>query len=49
MLEIKAFIKLLDILKKHDDGQYLAKSKKDVDPSYLHNNNCLMYECYNLH
>ncbi|AZS49450.1 hypothetical protein DM558_01050 [Entomomonas moraniae] len=42
MLEIKAFVKLLDILKKHDDGQYLAKSKKDVDPSYLHNNNCLM-------
>lgn len=42
MLEINAFERLLDILKKHDDGQYLAKSPKEVDSSYLHNNQCLI-------
>ena len=42
MLEINAFERLLDILKKHDDGQYLAKSPKEVDSSYLHNNHCLI-------
>ncbi|WP_370470334.1 SMI1/KNR4 family protein [Snodgrassella alvi] len=42
MLEINAFEILLEILKKYDNGQYLAKSKKKVDSSYLHNNHCLI-------
>lgn len=42
MLEIKAVVKLLDILKNTMMACTWQKENKDLDPSYLHNNNRLM-------
>lgn len=42
MSVIKAFMKLSDVLKKHDNGRYIAATIKNIDPAVLHNNVCLM-------
>ncbi|WP_271827888.1 hypothetical protein [Commensalibacter communis] len=46
MNEIKVFESLLNILKQHDDLNFIRVDKTNIDPSYLHNNDILI-ELYN--